>query len=182
MKVFLRVATAVQVASLFVVPHLQAQLSLPVGPGSRVRVTIASEGSRSGEVIALTADSVVIVRSATRDTIGFRRTEISRLEISAGERRNTLKGLGLGVLIGAGTGAILGFASGDDKCGENTCLFGDAEFKAGALGIVLGVAGGVIGTITGALKKSDRRVIAPELHAIAPIIDARGRFGLAIRY
>lgn len=182
MRVFLRVATAVQVACLFVVPHLEAQLSHPVGPGTRVRVTTASAGSRSGEVVALTADSVVIAQSATRDTIGFHRAKISRLEISAGERRNTFKGLGLGVLIGAGTGAILGFASGDEKCGEYTCFMGDAGFKAGAFGILLGVAGGVIGTITGALKKSDRWVIAPELHAIAPIIDARGRFGLAIRY
>ena len=183
MRVPLCVAAAVQIAGLFVHPHLQAQQSTSVGIGSRVRLTVDSVGlRRSGKVVALTRDSLMIAPFDEKTTIGFRRDEVSRLEISSGQRRNTLKGLGLGLAIGAGTGALLGFASGDDKCGAQTCFLGDAGFKAAALGIFLGALGGVSGTVKGALTTSDRWVTIAESTAIVPVIDARGRLGLALRY
>lgn len=63
------------------------------------------------------------------------------------------KGEVLGFLIGAGTGAIIGFALGDDpECSESggplvPCLRFTAEAKAAILGILGGVAGAIVGGI-----------------------------------
>lgn len=185
MSVLFRLATAVQVASLVAHPHLQAQQSTAVGIGVRVRVTSASAGSRSGVVVGLTDDSLVITPSGQKNTIGFRRAEISRLESSAGEHRNGLQGLGIGALIGAGTGALAGFASGDDGCPKERPICGlalSAKGKATIGAVLLGILGGTIGVVAGSLTTSEHWVIAARASVIAPIVDARGRLGLAIRY
>ena len=54
------------------------------------------------------------------------------------------KYLGIGLLIGAGTGIILGLASGDDNSGF---IQFSAEDKAVMSGSILGLGGGLIGII-----------------------------------
>ena len=67
--------------------------------------------------------------------------------------RGAWEGLGLGMLAGITTGAVIGLASGDDHCSANGfCLF---QFSAGDKailgGIVLGGAGLVVGGLLGAV-------------------------------
>jgi hypothetical protein len=63
-----------------------------------------------------------------------------------------LRSLGIGMLIGAGSGVVIGLASGDD---EGTFLAFSAEEKAAAAGIGLGLVGGAVGLIVGALNAHD---------------------------
>jgi len=66
-----------------------------------------------------------------------------------------LEGLGLGVLIGGATGAVLGYADGDDECMNDHCWFAlDAGGKAMIGGVVLGALGGIIGLAAGAMRGS----------------------------
>jgi hypothetical protein len=70
-----------------------------------------------------------------------------------------VQGLGIGIGIGAGLGIVMGFASGDDECndesGEGGCWFSfSAGEKATILGVVFGGAGGLLGLIVGAMKGS----------------------------
>lgn len=69
-----------------------------------------------------------------------------------------LEGLGLGVLIGGGVGAVSGLASGDDRCDdtENECdVFNfTAGEKAILFGILIGGVGGLVGLAVGAVKGS----------------------------
>ncbi|MFD2514646.1 hypothetical protein ACFSRY_12290 [Pontibacter locisalis] len=72
------------------------------------------------------------------------------------KRKDFRKGLLLGGLGGAATGAVAGYADGDDECGPGTwCIvFFTAEDKA-VLGAVLGVIPGMaIGALVGSSKKT----------------------------
>jgi hypothetical protein len=77
------------------------------------------------------------------------------------------KGAGLGFLIGAGTGAIIGLAAGDDEpCPESTetwsifpnCWSLSAGAKAAIGGIVLGSIGAAVGGIVGTASKADKSI------------------------
>jgi hypothetical protein len=200
MRLLPRVAALVQIAGFLVQPHLRAQQITSVPIGTRVRITIGRTApSGSGEVVALTRDSLFIATPGEQTRLGFRRVDISRLEVSSGQHRNTLKGLGIGVLAGAGTGVIAGIASGNDSpcvpppttptgtlgIGLGPCDFNlelTAAQKAGIFGVAFGIVGGAIGSITGALIKSDRWVMVSESTAILPLVDGKGRLGLSIRY
>lgn len=186
MRIHWSVATAALAAAVIHLPLLEAQQSTAVEIGVRVRVTSdAAPSTSSGKVVVLTRDSLEIAPANAEFTIGFRRAEITRLEISSGRRQNKLKGFWIGALVGAGTGAVAGFASGDDSCIPH-CTLEDGLFKRSAagkaveLGVMLGLAGGLIGTIVGAFTTSERWVTASSI--VVPIVDARGRVGLAISY
>jgi hypothetical protein len=60
-------------------------------------------------------------------------------------------GLGLCFLIGGGSGAAIGFASGDD-------WFGSAEGKVLFIGAGLGIVGGLVGLLTGAHAGLDKTI------------------------
>ena len=64
---------------------------------------------------------------------------------------------GLGVLIGGGFGALLGYGGGDDERGFLKATAGE---KAAAFGIFFGVVGGVIGLISSlSVSTSDDEMI-----------------------
>ncbi len=70
--------------------------------------------------------------------------------------QGAIEGLGIGALVGAGIGVVAGFASGDDKCDEESwCILTfTAEEKAAFGGILLGMTGGLVGLIVGATMGS----------------------------
>lgn len=200
LRAIVRIALLVQVVGFLVQRPLLAQQSANAALGPRVRVAApGAASSTTGEVVAVTSDSLFIETRGGDTRLGFRRADISRLEVSVGQRRNTLKGLGIGALAGAATGIIAGFASGNDSpcvppppspIGSVGIGFGPCDFnvrmtaaqKASILGVALGIAGGAIGSVTGALTRSDLWVTVSQSAAVAPFIDGRGRLGLAIGY
>ena len=66
-------------------------------------------------------------------------------------RRSTGHSIWVGLLIGAGSGALIGYLSGDSKSAPEPILFGEYTFTitAGAKAAALGFVGGVTGTIVG---------------------------------
>ena len=64
--------------------------------------------------------------------------------------RGALQGLGLGALIGGTTGALIGYTSAD----EDDFLFNSKGEVALIGGVVMGMAGGFIGLVVGAIKGS----------------------------
>jgi hypothetical protein len=101
--------------------------------------------------------NLLIYENATK--VDVRLNELRGLSIE--KRGSFLKGLGIGVLSGAVTGALLGFLSGDDKQEQENrwaILSFSAEQKALVSGLFFGVVGGAIGGIAGALKGADESI------------------------
>jgi hypothetical protein len=90
-------------------------------------------------------------------------------------KSRALLGMGIGLLIGAGTGAMIGHAEGDDEpCYESTegwsffpnCwgLQLTAEGKAVIGGILGGITGSLVGTIVGGAASKEDNIIYPHMH------------------
>ena len=76
-------------------------------------------------------------------------------EIRFTKKGNFLSGLGLGVLIGGGAGALIGLASSGGEIGG---VHFTTKGKAIILGVTLGITGGLVGGIVGAVKDRDEKV------------------------
>jgi hypothetical protein len=127
--------------------------------GDRIRVSVA-EWKTTGKVTGLTEKSLVIVSDHNIHNIPY--VIISRLEVARGRKSNLVKGL----LIGTGSGAVLGGLIGlatYDPPPRGTCTIHDISgclsmegeglaLFAGAF--VGGIVGFVSGTIIGITTKS----------------------------
>lgn len=145
-----------------------AQVASTVGPGSRARVTTPSLGLSAaiGTVREATDDSLLVQFVNPRRLVRIERDAITVLEVSIDRHGHALKGLGMGTLVGAGTGAVLGLASGDDPPGFLAFTAGE---KALVLGVFFGATGAVVGLIAGALTRSD--VWSPVTAGSPPPVD-----------
>jgi hypothetical protein len=132
--------------------------------GARVRVQTIDAEQIEGELLVVRPDKIVICKiyGTEKESLVANPDEILTLPVNdiryiiVRGRRNTAKGFFVGFLTGSGLGALFGFASGDDPPGF---LSFSAGQKAVMFGVVLGVIGGVGGTILGYVQStSDRRV------------------------
>jgi len=126
-------------------------------PGSRIRITDLGAGRssrRSGTVVTAGADTVVLSLDTGGEAMPFPLAGISQVEVSRGDRRHVGAGIGLGLLIGAGTGALL---VGTD-CEDSYGLCGPFTLLGGAIG---GGAGMVVGGVIGALRRTERWEVVP---------------------
>ena len=156
---------------------LRAQGDLPVRPGDRVRVTLTSGPRRYiGTLLELTADSVHMSPTPPQPAVSFLRSDVRRIDVSLGPRRNIRKGLVVGALTGVGIGAIFGLSQRDDW------LFGSAEEQALMFGTYAGALGAAIGAVVGALTYTDWWEPAVLRVVTAPRDDARASLGIAIRF
>jgi len=127
--------------------------------GARIRITATSYSleNRTARVLSVRNDSLLL-RVAPAETLAVALAGVTRLDVSTGRRRYTLRGAGIGALAGIASGALIGYASGDDPPG----LFAmTASGKAALGGATLGVTGLAIGAVVGALKVSDRWTSVP---------------------
>jgi hypothetical protein len=121
-----------------------------IARGSRIRITELGGVPRAGTVVAIGADTVVLKLDSNGDTVTFSLAKLSRLEVSRGRKGHAAAGAGLGFLIGAGTGAMLGL-----NCENDGCLSGSDEPVAAAAGIG-GIVAGVVGGVVGASQKTEK--------------------------
>jgi hypothetical protein len=144
------------IAALLVpLPRLKAQDAPVLEPGVRVRVSTAPQAAKPawivGTVIAVTGDRLAIrPQHDSGGPIDIARNTVTRLELSRGRHSKALTGLGVGFLVGAGAGVILGSAvlgGGRDIAPSDAKLIG-----AG----LVGGAGALIGLAVGAGSKSER--------------------------
>ena len=149
------IMTFVAAFLLILFGNLIGQQESVVAPSDRVRVSAPTFSTKRliGTVIALKTDTLEIkVKSgATYLQIPF--SSVKKLEVSRGSGSRgagTLKGAGLGFLIGAAGGALVGYIAdeeGNDLPPEHAALIGAGFFAT--IGIV-------VGGITGAVRSSER--------------------------
>jgi hypothetical protein len=171
MKSTLRTAAVAALATTFSVP-LAAQDPTPLGPGVRVRVTVAaSRDSLKGTVQSLD-QAMLSVISDDRQLVKIPRTTITRLETGWGRKGNARKGLIIGGLVGLGSGlAACAIAEGshhefddffdddfyDDDFYDDDCSGGEWV----GIPLLAGATWGGIGALIGHFIKSDRWVEMP---------------------
>lgn len=183
------IASFVLVAAVLVADAASAvgQVIPSIGQGSRVRITAPSLGLNEavGTVKEATDEALVVQFEFPRRVGTVDRSEIGKMDVSIQPQRKVLKSVGVGLLVGAGTGAIIGLASGDD---QGTFLAFTAEEKALMGGAVLGLTGVVVGLIVGLVRRQD--VWSPVLPGdvsltVVPLVHERGaglNVGLALRF
>jgi hypothetical protein len=129
-----------------------AQAPLGVRPGSRVRVALGGHTEpRIGTLTRLTADTIVV------DAVSIARSDVTRFDLSVGQKSRWLRGLGLGFGAGLAIGAVIGAA--------HPCLDGEFTqlFCATFFGAVGAAAGAPLGAVFGSGSHTDRwRRMAPD--------------------
>ena len=177
-------AIAFTLASCTIAPHVSAAqtvhspLSVDLAPGARIRVTAPATGRLVGTLIQATTDSVR-VELASGSSIAFPAAELTRLELSTGVQRRGWKGAGVGLLVGAGVGGVIGLATyRRTQCDEPVletflCSFVDRtsrDVTVIADAAMVGTVGAVVGALIGhAGRESWVRV---------PLVRERARVGL----
>jgi hypothetical protein len=145
-------------SSLAFIVLASSSASQTVQTGSRVRVVASSlpGGVGVGHVIAVSGDSLIVDRDRSGGVARLARGDVSSIQVSAGRHRHTGRGALLGVLIGAGSGAVVGAVTWAPCTGF--CLLEPQTRAANAaLGAgVFGTMGALVGTVAGALSVSDQ--------------------------
>jgi hypothetical protein len=144
-------------AGLALVVLASPSRSQTIQTGSRVRIVASSlpGGVGVGNIITSDADSLIVQRERPQEVVRLARAEVSSIQVSAGHRRHAGRGALLGVLIGAGSGAVIG-AMTWSPCTGFCFLEPDTRGASAALGAgVLGTVGAVVGTIAGVFSVSD---------------------------
>lgn len=129
--------------------------------GAKVRVRLNSDRDAiyQGVLLAPVADSV-IMRVPGEPTLRVPRNDVNRLQVGTrGSRtRSTLAGIGVGLFTGAAIGAAVGSATArkEDFLGPEFAVAAGATL----LGVVGGVAGGIVGYNRGATAWHDVPIAA----------------------
>lgn len=146
--------------------------------GERVRLSMDEPGptEMKGVLMGVEGSDLLITPDGGSEVVRVESSRIWRIQVSAGERRQALKGLGYGAAGGAGLGIVLGLASSDDSdCGF--ICFSAGEMAAMG-GIFLGITGGVVGLIAGALTTETTWNDVP-MSTVRPSIMPSGSGGVA---
>ena len=158
-----------------------------VTPGQRIRV---KSSDRNDPVVGklVSADSEMIwVVQPQADTVALPRKWVRGVDVSTGTYRSPRKGAAIGLLVGAGLGAIVGAAA-YEPC-EPHALFdciaapGSASQSAALGAIVFGALGGTVGLLIGTLSVSDRWTPASvRTSAQIRIVPRREGFGAQLSF
>jgi len=143
----MRRSFAALLAGLFLVP--QAISAQAVTAGTRVRVTHPGEGTRTGTVVGLTADTLEVRLAGHSEASHLPLAQVTRLDVSLGTQRRLARFAGIGFLAGGTLGAVTGALAESNCEGELFC----AGPGGGAIigGAFFGAVGGIIGLIAGAV-------------------------------
>ena len=119
--------------------------AVQLASGARVRVTVRTGDSQQvGTVLALDDKNLTLQVPGQADTTVLRRNDITNVAVSAG-RRSRGKNALIGTAMGAGVGALLGFANGSDP--RSAFIRLTAGEKALILAVVLAPVGALIGAV-----------------------------------
>lgn len=121
--------------------------------GARLAVELTGGRLAEGELLAVKGRSLVLGDFTDMEAKELATDEIVRVRIIRKSR--FFPGLGIGLLAGAASGAVLGFISGDDPPGWFSFTAGQ-KAAMGALG--LGLLGAPIGGLAGAIGGTDQRI------------------------
>jgi hypothetical protein len=134
------------------------EAALVEGAKVRLEAPAVSAGRIQGAVAELGATALVVAVDERRVTVPWR--AITRMDVSAGERRHALRGL----LIGAGAGAALSIVM--PKCVNEGC---STEVGFEPVFALMGALGGSAwGSLVGALVKTDDWKASSARLSVAP--------------
>ena len=127
-----------------------------VDTGSRVRIAAPIFGPEKqvGTVVSLTRDTLGLRQGASTASRLVATSDITALEVSRGTHTRKAKGALWGLLIGAGTGAVLGYTLYQaPKCDNQGfgCVVWIGPDSKGSNAVYSGVAGGILGLVVGTL-------------------------------
>lgn len=127
-----------------------------VDAGSRVRIAAPVFGpeKRVGTVVSLSRDTLMLRQGANTAFQPVATSEITGLEVSSGTHTRKAKGALLGLLIGAGSGAILGYTLyKEPKCRNEGfgCFDLIGPDSKGTNAVFSAVGGGLLGMLAGTL-------------------------------
>ena len=148
-------------------------------PGATIVVQKMDGQTIKGELLEVKNGTLTLLIYENATKVDIRLDELSSLRIE--KKSAFLKGLGIGILVGAAAGALGGFLSGDDEPSNPWDIFAySAGEKAVGFGVSLGAVGGVIGGGIGALKGIDKTItlngLSPEkLRRIESKLASRAR-------
>lgn len=125
---------------------LAAQDTTALEANARVRLmTVGADRWVIGKLLAPPGDSVKLLAGDTVPA-ALATSSLARLEVSQGMRRQTMRGLWIGMAAGAAAGFILGVATYEECTG-----FCVGDPGQGGTGLIAGVLGGAFGLGIGAL-------------------------------
>jgi len=165
--------------ALLLSPHVAWSQEPPaIVPGSRIRIVAELEagrsGIRSGTVVTVGADTVVLRLDRGGDSVPFALARISRIEVSRGRKGHIAAGVGLGFLAGAGTGALIGALSAPKGAEE-----GSGVYIALGAGVGAGI-GMLVGAGFGAIKTEQWEVLPSSRWHVSAWPAGSGGFTLAL--
>lgn len=136
---------------------LRGQDSIPVTPGSRVRVESASSHRLTGKLLSIAGDTMRIARCSVCAPASIPTHDITSLEVSVGEYTP-----GKHVLIGALAGLVVGTVYGtiDAKRSLRGCTDGPCGLVVLEIPVTA-VGGALLGALGGATWRADRWVRVP---------------------
>ena len=190
---------AILVAILAFGPLASATAQVPIRRGERMRVTrppicpptytvcVGPPRQSVGTFWAWEADSLIM--ESNGNALALALDSVTKLEVSQGQKSHTIEGAIIGLLVGGVAGAAIGYAS-HQECesqGEFFSCIGDLGPESAALGgaLVIGLGGGVVGSLIGRSIKTDRwrQVPLDRLRvSFAPQRDGRFGLGLSVRF
>lgn len=169
-------------ASLTLVYRADAQV-LPSGQRVRVMESTSRRAVLVGQLIRQSNDTIVI-RLDNASTSGNEQVWVlqadHRIEQSAGFRRRTRKGMGVGLLAGLTAGAAIGAASySKPNCSSGfVCFDYGRGFAASSGAVLLGLPAMVIGGIIGATSPVESWQPAPARTARLSLVPTQHRLRL----
>ena len=159
-------------------PPLRADEPVAPSSGARVRFETSGEGSRTGTVVEVGADALLVRLTRTSAVVHVPLADMQSLEVSAGWRSHA----GTGALITGIPGALFGgFAGLHAGCYEQSNCYGAGLAYAALGAFIVGSLSGLVGAAIGALIKTERweRVQVSTPHASFQF-GPTGRGGLAV--
>ncbi|NIM49705.1 MAG: hypothetical protein GTN62_05615 [Gemmatimonadales bacterium] len=171
---------------------LAQEESPTIEPGARVRIHAGQTadgryGTFVGTITRLDSDSLAL-RTSEPSPVVVSLTSLAGLEVSRGRKSHPWEGATIGLVLGAATGAIIGFALGDDppcqKSGWFAC-WGEWRFTAeeyATMGaVVFGAIGILVGRKVGANIETERWQQVPLDRLRVSFVPQRGgRFAFAV--
>ena len=162
--------------------------SVELMPGSRVRVTSPTTGQVVGMLVRASPDSVR-VELASGSSLLLPARAITRLELSAGVRRQGWRGAGIGLLVGAGVGGAIGLATyRKAECYDNPiegflCDIVNRTSRSVTVvsdAALVGTAGAIVGALIGQVGR-ETWIRVPLLHDRTRVgVVGRSDFGVTI--
>jgi hypothetical protein len=150
-----------------------------LAPGARVRFSYAGEGRRTGTVVSLTRDTLVVRLGDGSPASHLALDRVARLEVSEGMESRT-RYVKKGLIIGGGIGALAGLIAPCSGGPEPICVSPLAGAVLGGIGG--GAEGSLVGLIVG-VRRSEKWEWVPlewrHLGLVTPSA-ARGR-GVGLR-